>query len=79
MLNIGTIKVTDRYFLANQVDRFEQFLATVNSDTRTAIRKNDQLNELYDLFLDFILDSNQHLNQCEAKEVANNTEKTGRV
>jgi len=74
MLNIGTMETKDRYFLASQADRFERFLATINNDTRAIIRKNNQLNELYDLFLDFILDANQHLDKSEAKELTKNIE-----
>jgi hypothetical protein len=58
----------DRLFIAQQADKFERYLATIDNDTRHIIRKNKQLNDFYDLFLDFILDSNQHLEKNDAEE-----------
>jgi hypothetical protein len=69
--NINTMK--DRLFIAQQADKFERYLATIDSDTRHVIRKNKQLNDFYDLFLDFILDSNQHLEKNDAEEVIKNS------
>ena len=63
---INTMK--DRLFIAQQADKFERYLAMLDDDTRHIIRKNKQLNDLYDLFLDFILDSNQHLELSNAAE-----------
>ena len=59
----------DRLFIAQQADKFERYLAIIDNDTRHIIGKNKQLNEFYDLFLDFILDSNQHLEKNDAEEV----------
>jgi hypothetical protein len=44
-------------FIKIQSQKFESFLKIINEDTRFIIRKNKQLNELYDMFLDFIIDS----------------------
>ena len=61
----------DRVFIAQCADKFERHLAALDNNTREIIRNNKQLNEFYDLFLDFILDSNQHL---EKNEVQNHTQ-----
>jgi hypothetical protein len=60
--------VVDRYLLTLYADKFERLLNSVDSTTRDMIRKNKQLNEFYDLFLDFILDVNQHLEKSNAQE-----------
>jgi len=64
--NITAMK--DRMFIAQYADKFERHLTTLNDYTREIIRNNKQLNEFYDLFLDFILDSNQHLERKAAQE-----------
>jgi hypothetical protein len=64
--NITAMK--DRMFIAQYADKFERHLAALNDNTREIIRNNKQLNEFYDLFLDFILDSNQHLERKVAQE-----------
>jgi hypothetical protein len=64
--NITAMK--DRMFIAQYADKFERHLAALNDNTREIIRNNKQLNEFYDLFLDFILDSNQHLERKAAQE-----------
>jgi len=64
--NITAMK--DRMFIAQYADKFERHLTTLNDYTRETIRNNKQLNEFYDLFLDFILDSNQHLERKAAQE-----------
>jgi hypothetical protein len=71
MLNTEMEDITamkDRMFIAQYADKFERHLATLNDYTREIIRNNKQLNEFYDLFLDFILDSNQHLERKAAQE-----------
>jgi hypothetical protein len=71
MLNTEIENITamkDRMFIAQYADKFEQHLAMLNDYTRGIIRNNKQLNEFYDLFLDFILDSNQHLERKAAQE-----------
>lgn len=55
-------------FIAQYADKFERHLAGLNDYTREIIRNSKQLNEFYDLFLDFILDSNQHLERRAAQE-----------
>jgi hypothetical protein len=47
----------------------------LDDSTKTIIRKNSKLNDLYDLFLDYIIDSNQHLDLIDAKEATRETKK----
>jgi hypothetical protein len=68
MLNTETNNMKDRLFIAHQADKFERFLTSIDTDTRKLIRNNKELNNFYDLFLDFILDSNQHLEKNDAQE-----------
>jgi len=77
MLNISKDEVNimkDRLFIAQQADKFERYLASIDANTRDIIRKNEQLNNFYDLFLDFILDSNQHLEKNDAQEYTSKTD-----
>jgi len=69
-------EITNRVFIAHQADKFERFLKSLNENTRHTIRSNKQLNELYDLFLDFIIDSNQHLEVSDIKEQENKLDST---
>lgn len=50
---------------------FNKQLAGLSDSTKHIIRKNVELNSLYDLFLDFIIDSSQHLDYIEAKDALN--------
>lgn len=61
--------MNDRFFLTQYADKFERFLSSVDDNTRHIIRNNKQLNELYDLFLDYILDCNQHLEKDNIKKL----------
>jgi len=61
--------MNDRLFLTQYADKFERFLLTVDDNTRHIIRNNKQLNELYDLFLDYILDCNQYLEKDNIKKL----------
>ena len=40
----------------------------MDNTTKHIIRNNKQLNELYDLFLDYIIDSSQLLDRMDARE-----------
>jgi len=66
--------MNDRLFIAQQADKFERYLASIDANTRDIIRKNEHLNNFYDLFLDFILDSNQHLEKNDAQEYTSKTD-----
>ena len=60
--------VIDRCFITKYNNLFSTFLQKLSPHTRDLIRKNKELDELFDMFLDFILDSSQHLDYKEAKE-----------
>ena len=68
MLSSEINEMKDRLFIAQYADKFERYLASIDDNTRQLIRNNKQLNNFYDLFLDFILDSNQHLEKNDAQE-----------
>ncbi|NBW57080.1 hypothetical protein EBR43_04715 [bacterium] len=60
--------MNDRYFILNYSNKFERCLNELDDNTKHLIRKNNKLSDLYDLFLDFIIDSNKHLDLIDAKE-----------
>ena len=60
--------VVDDLFITKYSNLFSKFLQDLSPHTREIIRGNKELNEMFDLFLDFILDSSQHLDYKEAKE-----------
>lgn len=69
--DISDVKNTStRLFLLQHIEKFNKYLAGLDNNTKHIIRNNKQLNELYDLFLDFIIDSSQHLEYIEAKQQA---------
>ena len=59
--------LTNRLFILQYSTLFNRELASLSDSTKHLIRKNKELNSLYDLFLDFIIDSSQHLDYIEAK------------
>jgi hypothetical protein len=59
--------VTNRLFILQYSELFNKQLANLSDSTKHIIRKNEELNSLYDLFLDFIIDSSQHLDYTAAK------------
>jgi len=63
-----TKKLTDRTILTEYNISFFKFLNTLDDSTKHLIKNSKQLNQMYDLFLDFIIDSSQHLDIEEAKE-----------
>ena len=63
--------ISTRLFLLQHIEKFNKYLAGLDNTSKHIIRNNKQLNELYDLFLDFIIDSSQHLDYIEAKEKEN--------
>jgi len=61
-------EIRDEMLLTKYNIDFTKFLNTLDDSTKHIIRKNKKLNEMYDLFLDFIIDSSQHLDYKEAKK-----------
>jgi hypothetical protein len=60
-------EVSDSLLMAKFNVEFNKFLHSLDDSTRQIIRKNKKLNEMYDLFLDFIIDTSQHLDYKETK------------
>jgi negative regulator of sigma E activity len=51
----------DRLFILQYAEQFNAFLPQIDGTSKEIIRKNKALNNMYDLFLDFIIDSKRHL------------------
>ena len=67
--------VVDDLFITKYSNLFSKYLQDLSPHTREIIRNNKELNEMFDLFLDFILDSSQHLDYKYAKEVESEVNK----
>lgn len=63
---------SSRLFISRYSSLFNKFLAGLSNPTKEIIKRNKELNDLYDLFLDFIIDSSQHLDYNDAKEQEKN-------
>ena len=59
--------VVEHCFLSRYSSLFSEYLQKLSPSTREQIRHNKELNELYDLFLDFTIDASQHLDYLYAK------------
>jgi hypothetical protein len=62
------VNVSTRFFINEQQQKFQKFLASLDDVSKHIIKNNKQLNEMYDLFLDFIIDSNNILDYIDSKE-----------
>lgn len=60
--------LTSRLLLLQYNTLFNKTLAGLSDSTKHIIRRNNELDGLYDLFLDFIIDSSQHLDYIDIKE-----------
>jgi len=49
--------MSERLFITESHHRFNTFIDSLDAPTRHMIRKNAQLNALYDIVLDYVLDS----------------------
>ena len=56
-------KVDDHFFITSHNVKFYKFLNDLDDSTKHIIRNNKQLNEMYDIFLDFIIDSSNFLDK----------------
>lgn len=63
---------SSRLFITKYSTLFMKYLADLDDNTKHIIRNNKQLDGLYDLFIDFIIDSSQHLDYTIAKEQEKN-------
>jgi len=66
------IDVVSRCFISKYYVLFSDYLQRISPHTRDQIRKNKELDELFDLFLDFIIDSSQHLDEQYIKKEEKN-------
>jgi len=69
-----TQRVLDSCLITRYNTYFTEYLQKLSPETREIIRKNKELDCLFDLFLDFILDTSQHLDYKNAKECEKNVE-----
>jgi hypothetical protein len=68
--------IVDSCFISKYSTLFNNYLQKLSPETRDIIRKNKELNDLFDLFLDYTIDASQHLDYLIAKESEKNlTEK----
>lgn len=68
--------VCDRLFISKYNAQFYKFLESLDDNTKHMIRHNNKLNDMYDLFLDFVIDSSNHLDRNHAKELTSNIQET---
>lgn len=54
-----------RFFILQYNDKFTRFLQDLSPSTRELIRKNKDLDRLFDLVLDYTIDSSQKLDYME--------------
>lgn len=65
--------IESRLFIAKYSETFHSKLDNISDCTKHLIKNHKELNDLYDLFLDFIIDSRQYL------DYNRNNESTDRV
>lgn len=70
-------EITSRFFISQYAALFNETLAKLDNTSKHFIRNNKQLNDMYDLFLDFIIDSNQHLEYTYIKQQTKEIEDVG--
>lgn len=61
-------EIASNLFISQYCSKFNKFLTSIDSTSKHIIRNNKQLSDMYDLFLDFIIDGGQHLDYQQAKE-----------
>lgn len=61
----------DKCFISYYSNLFNNYLQNLSPETRALIRSNKELDKLFDLFLDFTIDSSQHIDYLNAKEAEN--------
>lgn len=60
-LNTEIENLNDRIIIETFNSKFNNMLNKLDDSTKYIIRNNKSLNEMYDLFLDFILDTSTYL------------------
>jgi len=67
--------VVDNCFISRYSNLFASYLRKLSPETRDIIRKNKELNNLFDLLLDYTIDASQHLDYKYAKEAIKENDK----
>lgn len=67
--------VVDNCFISKYSNLFHKFLLELSPESREIIRKNKELNNLFDLLLDYTIDASQHLDYKYAKEAIKENDK----
>jgi len=60
-----------KLFVTKYSEMFYKQLNNISSNTKLVIHNNKELDQLYDLFLDFIIDSRQYLDYNRNNESGN--------
>lgn len=58
--------ITDGCLLVRYSGLFHKFLINLSPSTRDIIKNNKELNDLFDLMLDFTIDASQHIDYKQA-------------
>lgn len=69
-LKESLVSCADRMFILDYNQRFNKFLQNLDQPARELIRKHKPLDDLFDLVLDYILDSSQHLDYHDTKQTS---------
>ena len=64
--------VVDNCFITKYSSLFHKYLLELSPSSREIIRNNKELNNLFDLLLDYTIDASQHLDYKQAREAAKN-------
>lgn len=68
---IASQLVLSKLFITKYSEMFYNQLNNISSNTKLVIHNNKELDQLYDLFLDFIIDSRQYLDYNKNYESSN--------
>jgi hypothetical protein len=63
---------TSNLFISQYIANFNRQLCLLSESSKHIIKNNKELGEMYDLFLDFIIDGSQHLDYQHAKNIGKN-------
>lgn len=64
--------ITSNLFISQYIAKFNRQLDLFSESSRHIIKNNKELSEMYDLFLDFIIDGAQHLDYQQVKNIEKN-------
>ena len=61
--------IVSNLFISQYIAKFNMLLGSFSESSKHIIKNNKQLNEMYDLFLDFMIDGSQHLDYQQVKSL----------